>query len=423
MSGHFAEQELDPESSPRLKTKSQKVELNDEDEPLLKNCPPQGYPPAASSSPKRSLVLPQEANTSFNLSSGRDNSTGMDTSFSSPASSLPMGQLSLDSNQKKKTNDLEHFVLSPSPQSSCTSDEAKSIDESSEDNSGHRGTDSHKQDQEFIKIDNFISYGKEIYQHLCDSEKQPRFARKDYLAAQPEITNEMRATLVDWIMIVSIEYKQSPESLFLTINYLDRFLSGYRVRRADFQLVGVVCMSIAGKFEEVSCPSVHEYLYLTDNSYSKDQFLELERFILSYLNYELLAPVIPSFIHRFIKSATTFHKTEKDEMKSKIENLSLYLGELSLLDYKFTVKFSPRIQALSAVCLALHTLNLPYWNPSLKFHSQVDNTQELEQCMHSLYQFYFELSSNQRFDAVVKRKFPDISKTVIPRKLNFHFHD
>ena len=65
------------------------------------------------------------------------------------------------------------------------------------------------------------------------------------MTKQPDITFPMRAILVDWLVEVSEEYKLHTETIFLAVNYIDRFLSYMSVQRARLQLVGTACMFIA----------------------------------------------------------------------------------------------------------------------------------------------------------------------------------
>ena len=62
---------------------------------------------------------------------------------------------------------------------------------------------------------------------------------------QPYITPDMRRILVDWLVEVSEEYKLHRETMFLAVNYIDRFLSVMSVQRDKLQLVGAACMFIA----------------------------------------------------------------------------------------------------------------------------------------------------------------------------------
>lgn len=62
---------------------------------------------------------------------------------------------------------------------------------------------------------------------------------------QNDITANMRAILVDWLVEVAEEYKLVPDTLYLTISYIDRFLSSNALNRQMLQLLGVSCMLIA----------------------------------------------------------------------------------------------------------------------------------------------------------------------------------
>ena len=73
---------------------------------------------------------------------------------------------------------------------------------------------------------------------------------------QRDINHTMRGILVDWLVEVAEEYKLVPETLFLAVNFIDRCLSKYSCVRSSLQLVGVTCMLIAAKFEEIYAPQV-----------------------------------------------------------------------------------------------------------------------------------------------------------------------
>lgn len=62
---------------------------------------------------------------------------------------------------------------------------------------------------------------------------------------QPDITDDMRRILVDWLVEVAEEYKLHTETLYLAVNYIDRFLSYMSVVRGKLQLVGTAAMFIA----------------------------------------------------------------------------------------------------------------------------------------------------------------------------------
>ncbi len=55
----------------------------------------------------------------------------------------------------------------------------------------------------------------------------------------------MRSILVDWLVEVCEEYKLHTETLYLAVNYTDRFLSKMSVLRGKLQLLGTASIYIA----------------------------------------------------------------------------------------------------------------------------------------------------------------------------------
>lgn len=76
----------------------------------------------------------------------------------------------------------------------------------------------------------------------------------DYMQNQQDLKPKMRSLGLEWISEVALKFKLLPETFFLTVNYMDRFLSKAAVARSDLQLVMVSAMKIAGKYEEIYPP-------------------------------------------------------------------------------------------------------------------------------------------------------------------------
>ncbi len=111
----------------------------------------------------------------------------------------------------------------------------------------------------------------------------------------------MRAILVDWLVEVAEEYKLCADTLYQTVNYIDRFLSMHVVQRNQLQLVGVSCMWVAAKYEEIYPPNVADFCYITDNTYSREQVVGMEEMILKKLSYELTVPTAKMFLRRLLQ--------------------------------------------------------------------------------------------------------------------------
>merc|ERR1712187_143131 len=105
---------------------------------------------------------------------------------------------------------------------------------------------------------------------------------------QADVNGKMRSILVDWLIEVHMKYRLRPETLFLTINIIDRYLAKTQVQRRRLQLVGVVAMLIASKFEEVRPPQIADFCYITDNAYTKKDIVNLECSMLATLEFKVV---------------------------------------------------------------------------------------------------------------------------------------
>ncbi|KAL0326142.1 UNVERIFIED_CONTAM: Cyclin-A1-1 [Sesamum radiatum] len=128
---------------------------------------------------------------------------------------------------------------------------------------------------------------------------------------------------------VAEEYRLVPDTLYLTVNYIDRYLSGNVMDRQRLQLLGVACMMIASKYEEICAPQVEEFCYITDNTYFKDEVLQMESAVLNYLKFEMTAPTPKCFLRRFVRAAQGVNEATL----LQLECMANYVAELSLLEY------------------------------------------------------------------------------------------
>ena len=95
----------------------------------------------------------------------------------------------------------------------------------------------------------------------------------------------MRAILIDWILNVHLKFKLLPETLYITINLIDRFLSIQNIEKDRVQLLGISALLIASKYEEIYPPTVKDFVYISKNSFTKSQILDMETQILFLLEF------------------------------------------------------------------------------------------------------------------------------------------
>ena len=67
--------------------------------------------------------------------------------------------------------------------------------------------------------------------------------------------------------------------------------------------VGVTAMLVASKYEEIWAPEVKDFVYISDEAYSREQILEMEKIMLNTLRFNLTVPTPFSFLSRFLKAA------------------------------------------------------------------------------------------------------------------------
>ncbi|KAL4641777.1 cyclin A2-like [Arapaima gigas] len=243
-----------------------------------------------------------------------------------------------------------------------------------------------------VNVNCVPDYATEIHSYLREMELKSR-PKAGYMKKQPDITNSMRAILVDWLVEVGEEYKLQNETLYLAVNYIDRFLSSMSVLRGKLQLVGTAAMLLASKFEEIYPPEVAEFVYITDDTYTKKQVLRMEHLVLKVLSFDLAAPTINQFLTQYFM----FQPVSK-----KVESLSMFLGELSLIDSDPFLKYLPSQTAAAAFILAHYTISGGSWTAPL-----VEVTgytlESLTPCITDLHQTY--LNASQHAQQSVKEKY------------------
>uniref|UniRef100_H3D687 Cyclin-A2 n=1 Tax=Tetraodon nigroviridis TaxID=99883 RepID=H3D687_TETNG len=255
-------------------------------------------------------------------------------------------------------------------------------------------------------------YAAEIHAYLREMELKTR-PKAAYMKKQPDITVSMRAILVDWLVEVGEEYKLQNETLYLAVNYIDRFLSSMSVLRGKLQLVGTAAMLLASKFEEIYPPEVAEFVYITDDTYTKKQVLRMEHLVLKVLSFDLAAPTVNQFLTQYF-----LHQS----VGKQVENLAMYLGELSLVDSDPFLKYLPSQTAAAAFVLANNTVTGGSWSKSL-VEATGYTLEDLLPCIEDLHKLY--LNAPQHAQQAVREKYKgskymEISVIEAPTKLQLN---
>jgi G2/mitotic-specific cyclin 1/2 len=193
-------------------------------------------------------------------------------------------------------------------------------------------------------------YANDIFDYLNGLEASSA-PNPHYMDHQDDLEWKTRGILVDWLIEVHTRFHLLPETLFLAVNIIDRFLSEKVVQLDRLQLVGVTAMFIASKYEEVLSPHVANFRHVADDGFSEAEILSAERFVLQTLNYDLSYPNPMNFLRRISKA---------DNYDIQSRTIGKYLMEISLLDHRF-MDYLPSHVAAGAMYLSRLVLDRGPW--------------------------------------------------------------
>jgi len=179
-----------------------------------------------------------------------------------------------------------------------------------------------------------------IYSNLLKEEKEGMNPKPiyNYMNDQNEINEQMRSILVDWIIDVHHKFGFTDETLFMTVLIIDRYATIRQISRMKLQLLGITALMIACKHEEIDLPKIDDFIYITDNAYTKEEMVKMENDILRALNFSLL---FPSPIKFFEYLSVNFN------FSKKLHYMGQYLMETFLIDIK-NIKYKASV--ISCAC-------------------------------------------------------------------------
>lgn len=213
-----------------------------------------------------------------------------------------------------------------------------------------------------------VDYVEDIYTFYKTAQHESRPI--DYMGNQPEITSKMRATLTDWLIESHQRFHLMPETLYLTIYIVDRYLSLQPVPRRELQLVGMAAMLIACKYEEIWAPEVNDFIEIADCAFNRHQILVAEKAILNSMQWNLTVPTPYHFLLRFAKAAGS-----ADE---QLQHMIYFFGELALMDYGMVTTYPSTVAACAVYAARLTLKKSPLWTETLKHHTGLHERQLME---------------------------------------------
>ncbi|GMM44770.1 B-type cyclin [Pichia kluyveri] len=254
-------------------------------------------------------------------------------------------------------------------------------------------------DEDTYDVTMVAEYGNRIFNYLHSLEikykPNPRYIEE----IQDDILWEHRATLIDWLVQLHSRFNLLPETLFLSVNIIDRFLSKNKISLSRFQLCGAVALFIAAKYEEIRVPTVSQMVYMVGNQFQRDAFLKAERFMVEVLGFEFGWPGPMSFLRRGSKA---------DDYDNETRTLAKYFLEITIMDARF-VKSPPSWLAAGAQFLSRKMLGKGDWTEAHVYYTGYTSEQliplakVLEECCISAethHKTIFQKYSERRYKRV-----------------------
>ena len=148
---------------------------------------------------------------------------------------------------------------------------------------------------EFGHLDH-SEYAAETFQYL--KERESVFRVVDYIGSQEEISTFRRAILVDWLVDVQVYLELHNEILYRAVKMTDIYLSRRKVKKENLQLVGAAAFLLAFKIEKGYHRVVDDLVCLSDDSFTKQELMKMERRMLRVLGFDIGIPLSYSFLRR-----------------------------------------------------------------------------------------------------------------------------
>uniref|UniRef100_A0A1B6J588 Uncharacterized protein n=1 Tax=Homalodisca liturata TaxID=320908 RepID=A0A1B6J588_9HEMI len=237
-----------------------------------------------------------------------------------------------------------------------------------------------------------------LWQTLCEKDEHSVETRNpDMFDHHPSLQPRMRAVLLDWLSEVCDVYKLQRETYFMTIDYIDRYLSSQvDVPKQQLQLIGITCLQLATKNEEIYPPKMAEYAYVTDGACTEAEIIAKEIVICKALDWRL-NPVTPiSWLKTFLQICYNDKARHSlgfmfPQFSPTIFSRVAHLLNLCTLDIS-SLRFSYSTLAASALYLAL--------SPHLATHVSGLSDEDLAACVDWMTPFW----------EVLKEEVPEYTK-------------
>ena len=204
----------------------------------------------------------------------------------------------------------------------------------------------------------------------------------DYLSRDSEVHPRMRDRLAQWVCDLATECHLCSHTIHLALTLVNELLARLGANKAVLQLVGVVALMLATKFEETQQFSLEQAYEQGAGQYQKEQIVLTEVYALEKLQWRLSFPTAAELARQLI------YVTGVNYDFSKVTEQSDAFATMCYLDYRLSL-FSPVTIAVVSVSCALEQFRQTsfrnQWLALLHYKLEVD-LHEVDLCRRLLLQ-------------------------------------
>ena len=231
-----------------------------------------------------------------------------------------------------------------------------------------------KNKEEKIEIKDYFhalvdDYGDDIFKYLKKNEKINvcDYSNKDIFKLQDKkyYNEKNRSIIYHWLVKNNHKWKLKDDTIYMAMNIMDRYVSKYKSKNLEFQLIAISSYLIASKYEDIYPPYIDELSQICNYIYSNDDIIKKEYEILSGLNFDVLYNSSYKFL--------TFLHSVVDNQNMKLLYLAQFILEISL-DNLDILEYSQSERALAALLVSKKILGIKItWNNLRMYYDYDEN--------------------------------------------------
>jgi hypothetical protein len=209
---------------------------------------------------------------------------------------------------------------------------------------------------------------------------------------QESITPRMRTTVLDWIVDVHRKMRMHTDTLYLTANLIDQYLTSKSIPKTHFQCLACAAFLIAAKSGEQRPPTLRSLVELADKSFTISALSRMEADLFATVQFHVDVILPSMFLKRFLRLVNA---------DLELMMLAHFISETALLEAEF-IGTLPSFMAAATLCLALALVRGPNsWGTALESYTGYPLEQLKDIVQRLLY--IVSISGTGRFQALRKK--------------------